>query len=76
MARRSTAPLGVDGYDNPETNRFKKYATGSHLILQGTGVETGQTPKEVVWEKGKAKLYRYEPDTERGFRFRCCWSMR
>ncbi|MDP8952944.1 MAG: alpha/beta fold hydrolase [Actinomycetota bacterium] len=67
MARQSIAPFGVDGYDNPETIRFKKYATGAHIMLQGTGVETGQTPKEVVWEKGKAKLYRYEPDAEKRF---------
>ena len=61
MVRRSVIPLGVDSYDNPETIRFRKYATGAHIVLQGTGVETGQTPKEVVWEKGKVKLYRYEP---------------
>ena len=28
MARRSATLLGVDDYDNPETIRFKKYATG------------------------------------------------
>ncbi len=59
--------FGVDGYDNPETIRFKKYATGAHLVLQGTEVQTGQTPKEVVWQKDKARLYRYEPDAEKRF---------
>lgn len=48
MARRSITPYGVEGYDNPETIRFRKYATGAHILLQGTGVETGQTPREVV----------------------------
>ena len=56
--------MRIDSYDNPETIRFKKYATGAHLILWGTQVETGQTPKEVVWEEDKAKLYRYEPEKE------------
>ncbi len=60
-------PFGVDSYDNPETVRFRKYATGAHVVLQGTQVETGQTPKEVVWEKDKAKLYRYEPAAEKRF---------
>jgi polyhydroxyalkanoate synthase len=59
---RSATLLGVDDYDNPETIRFKKYATGLHLILHGTGIETGQTPKENVWAKDKARLYRYEPE--------------
>src|SRR5919202_6534809 len=63
----SVMPLGVDSYDNPETVRFRKYAMGAHIVLQGTEVKTGQTPKEVVWEKGKAKLYRYEPNAEKRF---------
>jgi polyhydroxyalkanoate synthase len=59
---RSATLLGVDDYDKPETIRFKKYATGLQLILQGTGIETGQTPKEIVWAKDKARLYRNEPE--------------
>ena len=57
--------MRIDSYDNPETIRFKKYAMGAHLILWGTQVETGQTPKEMVWEEDKAKLYRYEPEKEK-----------
>lgn len=48
MARQSVIPFGVDSYDNPETIRFRKYATGAHIVLQGPGVKTGQTTKEVV----------------------------
>jgi polyhydroxyalkanoate synthase len=59
MPKKSAMPLGVDDYDNPETIRFKKYATGLQLLSEGYGIKTGQTPKEVVWAKGKAKLYRY-----------------
>ena len=62
MTERSVMLLGVDNYDNPETIRFKKYVTGLQLVLQGTGIETGQTPKEIVWARGKARLYRYEPE--------------
>ena len=32
------------------------------MVLQETGIETGQTPRETVWTRGKARLYRYEPD--------------
>jgi polyhydroxyalkanoate synthase subunit PhaC len=59
------ALLGVDDYDNPETVRFKKYAMGLQLILPETGIQTGQTPKEVVWTGGKARLYHYEPEKQK-----------
>jgi polyhydroxyalkanoate synthase len=32
-----------------------------HLLLAGAKVATGQTPKEVIWTKNKATLYRYVP---------------
>jgi polyhydroxyalkanoate synthase len=67
VTERSAMPLGVDSYDNPETIRFKKYATGLQLILQESRIETGQSPKEVVWAKGKAKLYHYEPEKEKRY---------
>ena len=62
MTRRSATQLGVDDYDNPESIRFKKYAAGLQLVLHETGIETGPTPREAVWARGKARLYRYEPD--------------
>lgn len=48
-------------WDNPETVRLRKYLTGTHVLLEHVGVETGRTPHEVVWEKDKVKvrLYRY-----------------
>jgi len=51
--------LGLSDYDGPETIRMRKYATGTHVLLEEIGVETGVTPREVVWTKNKAKLYRY-----------------
>jgi poly[(R)-3-hydroxyalkanoate] polymerase subunit PhaC len=61
------APFDVHDHDNPETLRFKKYATGAHIVLQGNGVSTGQTSKEVAWQKDKVKLYRYESATEKRY---------
>ena len=52
-------PFGVCNYDGPETIRARKYATGTHVLLQEVGVETGLTPREVVWSKNKTRLYRY-----------------
>jgi polyhydroxyalkanoate synthase len=63
----STTPFAVDRYDNPETIRLRKYATGAHLILEAMEIETGRTPREVVWQEGKARLYRYEPAAEKRF---------
>jgi polyhydroxyalkanoate synthase len=53
--------LGLSDYDGPETIRMRKYATGTHVLLEELGVETGATPREVVWTKNKARLYRYQP---------------
>src|ERR687889_488124 len=38
---------------------MRKYATGTHVLLEEIGVETGATPRVVVWTKNKARLYRY-----------------
>jgi polyhydroxyalkanoate synthase subunit PhaC len=54
--------ISVDDRDNPETIRLKKYATGAHLLLEEEPVDTGRTPRDLIWTKNKAKLYRYEPE--------------
>ena len=46
---------------------FQKYRKGMQIMLEGARAETGQTPKEVIWTKNKAKLYRYEPTVEKRF---------
>ena len=46
---------------------FKKYRTGMQIMLEGAKADTGQTPKEVIWTKNKAKLYHYEPMVEKRF---------
>jgi polyhydroxyalkanoate synthase subunit PhaC len=56
---QSFGPFGILDYDDPVSIRARKYLTGSHVLLQEIGVQTGATPHEVVWAKNKAKLYRY-----------------
>ncbi len=46
---------------------LKKYRMGMQIILEGAKADTGQTPKEVIWTKNKAKLYHYEPTTQKIF---------
>src|SRR5919202_6166950 len=48
-------------------NFFEKYSSGMSVLLEGAQANTGQTPKEVVWTKNKAKLYRYEPYREKKY---------
>jgi len=38
-----------------------------HLLLAGAKVATGQTPREVIWTRNKATLYRYVPSGETRF---------
>ena len=58
MDEWSLGPFGICGYDGPETVRLRKYATGTHMLLEEIGVEAGATPREVVWTRNKAKLFR------------------
>ena len=38
---------------------FDKYAEGVKTIVEGAQADTGQTHKEVIWTKNKAKLDQY-----------------
>src|SRR5919107_479650 len=69
MANRwaTAIPFEISNYDNPESIRFKKYATGTHLVVHGIEVEAGLTPKEVVWQRGKDKLFHYESTREKKY---------
>jgi polyhydroxyalkanoate synthase len=67
MIEWSRTPFEISSYDNPETIRFRKYATGTHLIVHGTEVEAGQTPKEAVWQRNEARLYHFEPTREKKY---------
>ena len=46
---------------------LKKYVKGMQIILDGAKASTGQTPKEIIWTKNKAKLYHYEPALEKRY---------
>ena len=48
-------------------NFFDKYSAGMRVIVEGAQIDTGQTPKEMVWSKNKAKLYRYETEAEKKY---------
>ena len=61
-------PRAILDYDGPETIRIRKYATGTHVLLEELGVETGATPREVVWTKNRARLYRYHAQAGGGRR--------
>ncbi len=47
--------------------KMKKYRTGMQIMVEGAQAETGKTPKEIIWTKNKAKLYRYMPEAEKRF---------
>lgn len=64
---RDMTPFRIWPHDNPESIRFRKYATGTPLVLEGRGVETGRTPRRCVWAEDRVRLYRYEPVAEDQF---------
>jgi polyhydroxyalkanoate synthase subunit PhaC len=65
MAQQRTSNGGVIPSDTE--NFFDKYSAGMRVVVEGAQADTGQTPKEVVWTKNKARLYRYEPSAEKKF---------
>lgn len=67
MAELTPNLFRISSYDNPEAIRFRKYVTGTPLVLEGAGVEAGRTFKETVWAKGPARLYRYEPGAQKEY---------
>ena len=54
---RSMVPSEVDNF-------FDKYSKGASILLEGAQIPTGQTPKETIWTKNKAKLYHYQTEAE------------
>lgn len=58
--QRSAVPSEVEDF-------FDKYSRGMQIVLEGAQAETGQTPKEIVWSKNKAKLYHYKGEGERKY---------
>jgi polyhydroxyalkanoate synthase len=44
---------------------FDKYSQGMSIVVEGAQADTGQTPKETIWTKNKAKLYHYQTEAEK-----------
>jgi polyhydroxyalkanoate synthase subunit PhaC len=63
MAQQPTQNGGVVPSD--AVNFFDRYSAGMRVVVEGAQADTGRTPKEVVWTKNKAKLYRYQPSVEK-----------
>ncbi len=42
---------------------FEKYDQGLSILFEGAKADTGQTPKETIWTKNKAKLYHFQTET-------------
>ena len=50
-------------------NEYKKFKRAVEVLTKEPEPLVGQTPKEVIWTKNKAKLYRYQPNREK--RIKC-----
>jgi polyhydroxyalkanoate synthase len=62
MINEQTTPRVFD-----TVRMFEKYQGGGWMMLDAAQVQTGQTPKEVIWTKNKARLYHYKPVREKRF---------
>lgn len=40
---------------------YKRFKRVTEVMIKDPDPKVGQTPKEVIWSKNKAKLYRYQP---------------
>jgi polyhydroxyalkanoate synthase len=47
--------------------QMKRVANAIELGLRPFEPEVGQTPRDLIYRKGKARLYRYRPATETGY---------
>ncbi len=56
------APMTIHQWDNPGTLRLRKYATGSDVLAEFLDLPVESTPKQLIWARDKARLYRYTTD--------------
>lgn len=65
MVNLNTKPL-EDWIDNLSKDKsFEKFNRVREIITSEADPQVGQTPKEVIWTKNKAKLYRYQSTTKK-----------
>jgi polyhydroxyalkanoate synthase len=60
MSSENATPFDIE-------SSLKKYKAGMQIIIEGAKADTGQTPKEIIWTKNKAKLYHYEATVGKKF---------
>lgn len=51
--------------NTPTDESLKKVKRLTEVFVKEPEPQVGQTPKEVIWTKNKAKLYRYQPAVEK-----------
>ena len=44
---------------------YRRYKRVMDVITKESDPKVGRTPKEVIWTKNKAKLYRYQPQSKK-----------
>lgn len=49
----------------PKDRNFEKMKRLNEVLFTDPEPQVGQTPKEVIWTKNKAKLYRYQPNAKK-----------
>ncbi|WP_249869061.1 class III poly(R)-hydroxyalkanoic acid synthase subunit PhaC [Oceanobacillus saliphilus] len=55
----------IDNMPEDYKNEYKRYKRVMNILTREPEPEVGQTPKEVIWTKNKAKLYRYQPNKQK-----------
>ncbi|MFF5996414.1 class III poly(R)-hydroxyalkanoic acid synthase subunit PhaC [Lysinibacillus sp. KU-BSD001] len=52
-------------YSIPFSSDIERFKRVSAVLTKDADPQVGQTPKEVVWTKNKAKLYRFQPNAKK-----------
>ena len=64
----SAAPSGLDlvqRWQSEFQQALLRTQKTWEVVLDAEDPNVGQTPKDVIWERGRAKLYHYRPLAER-----------
>ncbi len=62
MVTVDTTPLKEWFESLPKNKDFEKLQRFNKVLFTDPEPQVGQTPKEIIWTKNKAKLYRYQPN--------------
>lgn len=61
MVNLGTNPFTEWTENIPTDKSFEKLKRLTEVVITDAEPQVGQTPKETIWTKNKAKLYRYQP---------------